>query len=501
MTNMDLSDECMIFDNDYQQLKRWCGEFGRSHLRAPTYFIRTFGCQQNDHDSEIAAGILEEAGFLQAVSVDESDLVLFNTCSVRANADRRFFGHVGSLKPLRRGGAPLIGVFGCMMEQPMHRDRVISTFPYVDFILGAGAMQLLPYALITILDADESHKQTLDMTGTESDVFAHGLPVRRTRSHRALLTIMTGCNNFCSYCIVPHTRGREISRPYEHIMEEARRAVKEGATEIMLLGQNVNSYGNDVRLKGGEAISFATLLKEISLIDELGIVRYMTSHPKDLSDELIEVIGSQSRVEPHIHLPLQSGSDVILKKMNRRYTAGHYLERVRKLRTSRPGITVSTDLIVGFPGETEQDFEDTLQVMREVRFDAAFTFIYSPRTGTPAASWYDEKEQASVHERFERLVTLQNAISLESNQVMVGKTVDVLIDGPSRRNPDILSGRARDDRLVNVSLNDEMSLPGNLVYKRSPAPGEIAKVKIDRAGSFSLEGTMVTEIKNEEAMP
>ncbi|HZK29187.1 MAG TPA: radical SAM protein, partial [Clostridia bacterium] len=279
MTTLDLNKMCLTFDEDCAQLRRWCGEFGRSRARAPSYYIKTFGCQQNDHDSEIAAGILEDVGFIQGTCVEESDLVLFNTCSVRANADRRFFGHVGRLKPLKRGGEPVIGVFGCMMEQAIHRDTVTSTFPHVDFMLGAGAMQLLPCALTSILSDGQTRKGTLDLIGSGVDVFASGMPVCRKHPHRALITIMTGCNNFCSYCIVPYTRGRELSRPYGPIMEEVRAAVNKGATEIMLLGQNVNSYGNDVRRKGGEAPSFASLLKDISLIDRVEIVRYMTSHP------------------------------------------------------------------------------------------------------------------------------------------------------------------------------------------------------------------------------
>ncbi len=445
-----------------------------------SYFIQTFGCQQNDHDSEIAAGILEEAGFVQATSIEEADIALFNTCSVRANADDRFFGHVGRLKPIKREGKPIIGVFGCMMEQKIHRDVIFESFSHVDFLLGAGAMELLPYALTEVIQGSRG-KRTLDLTHQATDVFGEGMPVKRERGHRALITIMTGCNNFCSYCIVPYTRGREKSRSYDDIMKEARKAVGEGAQEIMLLGQNVNSYGNDLRKLKQASPSFAKLLRDVSEIENLGIVRYMTSHPKDLSDELIDTIGRYPVIEPHIHLPLQSGSDVILKKMNRRYTAEHYLELVEKLRLSRPGITLTTDLIVGYPGETEEDFRATLALMETVRFDAAFTFFYSPRIGTPAADIYEEEEQAQVKERFERLVRLQNDISFESNQQLIGDTVDVLIDGPSRRDPDILSGRTRDDRLVNVSTA--------IMTTGQNRKGQFIPVKIEKAGSFSLEGT------------
>ena len=474
-------------NSESEKVRRWSLLFFKEKKRAPSYHIRTFGCQQNDHDSEIAAGILEKMGFIETPLTEEADLILFNTCSVRASADDRFFGHVGRLKSLKKDRFPLIGVFGCMMEQAMHRDTITRTFPYVDFILGAGAMELLPETLSHQLFSTGRGK-TADLSGKTSDPFAKDLPVRRIKPHRALITIMTGCNNFCSYCIVPYTRGREKSRPFEHIIEEAREAVRGGAVEIMLLGQNVNSYGNDIRRGGGEALSFAGLLREMSRIDSLGILRYMTSHPKDLSDELITVIGAQHVIEPHIHLPIQSGSDRILRQMNRRYNMSHFKERVRKLRASRPGITITTDLIVGFPGETEEDFEATLQVMEELRFDAAFTFIYSPREGTPAASSYQESVHPLVQERFERLVEVQNRISLESNSALVGLTVDVLTDGPSRRDPRILSGRTRDDRLVNFSIDDMTSLQGLGTCHELSLAGRFVPVKIERAGSFSLEG-------------
>lgn len=475
--------------DDLSRLREWSLTFTRDYGRLPAYHIQTFGCQQNDHDSEIAAGILEEAGLVPALELESSDLVLFNTCSVRANADDRFFGHVGRLKPMKKDGRPIIGVFGCMMEQLIHRDTILTSFPFVDFLLGAGAMEVLPAAILDTLEASSRKKKTLDLTKRDRDAFAEEMPVRRTRNHRALVTIMTGCNNFCSYCIVPYTRGREKSRPFEDILEEVRRAVDGGAAEIMLLGQNVNSYGNDMRRRGEESPGFPRLLEEVAQVPSLELVRYMTSHPKDLSDELIRVIGSSPKVEPHIHLPLQSGSDRILEKMNRRYTADHYLGLVRKLREARPGMTVTTDLIVGYPGETEEDFQATLWLMEEACFDAAFTFIYSPRTGTPAAELYDSEERDMIQERFERLVNLQNRLSLESNQKIIGKEVDVLLDGPSRRDPDIFSGRTRDDRLVNVSFPSMTSLQADPPDKNALI-GQYVPVLIEKAGSFSLEGRL-----------
>lgn len=485
MTSPLLSDESF---EKARPIRLWAAEVKRRFGRPPAYFIRTFGCQQNDHDSEIAAGILEDLGFQAAASTEDADLILFNTCSVRENADDRFFGHVGSLKPVKKKEGPIIGVLGCMMEQAVHRDRIYSSFSHVDFILGAGAMELLPQALNQVL-FEYGSKEPLDLTDQEKDAFGQGLPVRRSQHHRALLTIMTGCNNYCSYCIVPYTRGREESRSYDLIMEEARSVLDQGAVELMLLGQNVNSYGNDIRKRGEKSPDFAKLLADISQLPGLGLVRYMTSHPKDLSDDLIQAIGRYPQIEPHIHLPLQSGSDNILARMNRRYTAAHYLNLIEKLRASRPGMTITTDLIVGYPGESQADFEDTLRVMETARFDAAFTFIYSPRVGTPAARIYDPSESPLVQKRFEELVRLQNEMSLDSNCQLLGRTVKVLIDGPSRKDPAILSGRTLDDRLVNVTCPDRTSSHELSGGSDQCQAGLYLSVRVDEAGSFSLKGT------------
>jgi tRNA-2-methylthio-N6-dimethylallyladenosine synthase len=464
----------------WHALVAWCLDVQASEGRMPTYAIETFGCQQNDHDSERAAGLLEAAGLVPAPSVFEADIALFNTCSVRANADDRFFGHVGRLKSMKQStGRPIIVVFGCMMAQPVHRDTLRTTFPYCDVMLGAGAVDLLPEALADAVTADD-RRTVRDWTDRTSDPFYMGAPPIRDRRHRALVTIMTGCNNFCSYCIVPYTRGREVSRSYDAILRDVTDAAEAGAVEVMLLGQNVNSYGNDVRRKGRAHPTFAELLEAVAAVPGIDLVRYMTSHPKDLSDELIEVIGRTSTVEPHIHLPLQSGSDRILKAMNRRYTADRYLKLVDRLRAARPGISITTDLIVGFPGETDDDFEATLRVMEAAQFDAAFTFIYSPRVGTPAAEMIDVNDRATIQARFERLVDLQNRLSLASNERFVGQTVTCLVDGPSRRDPAVLSARTRDSRLVNFTVPDD---------RTPPAPGDWVVVAIERVGAFSMEGT------------
>ncbi len=485
------------FHEHVEKVKNWTNAFYLDTGRSPLYFIRTFGCQQNDRDSELAAGILEKMGFRGTEIPEEADLVLFNTCSVRANADHRFYGHLGRLKPVKKGGWPLIGVFGCMMEQDVHVGTITKTFPYVDFILGAGAVRTLPFAVTQVLFNGSRKQKTVNLTnqrGLGDDV---SLPIRRSDPHRALITIMTGCDNFCSYCIVPYTRGRERSRSYDRIMEEAENAVKQGVKEILLLGQNVNSYGNDRRKRGEEnAPDFASLLQDISRLEGLWAVRYMTSHPKDLSDKLIDVISGCPRVESHIHLPLQSGSDRLLKRMNRRYDAAHYLDLVRKLRACRSGITVSTDIIVGFPGETEEDWRATLRVMEEAAFDAAFTFLYSPRVGTPAADWYDESQHEIVQERFERLVEYQNELSLRSNRAMEGRIVEVLVDGESRRDPSVLSGRTHDDRLVNFgSVQKDLRGGAGDTPPLLPTagPGDVVRVLVKKAGPFSLDGEIIRE--------
>lgn len=496
-------------DDVSESVRNWVSEMSAYFGRPLTFFIKTFGCQQNDHDSEIAAGILSLLGFHEGISAEESDVVLFNTCSVRANADDRFYGHVGNMKPLKKEGYPIIGVFGCMMEQDIHVNTIKTTFPYVDFILGAGAMTHIPQALESVINARMTEKRNarkpLDLTSISlpSDSITSGeLPVKRQKRQRALITIMTGCNNFCTYCIVPYTRGREKSRIAADVVREVKQAVSEGARDVMLLGQNVNSYGVEERKRGEDPAlypTFSELLSEIALIDRLFVLRYMTSHPCDLSDELINVIGRIPVIEPHIHLPLQSGSDHILKKMNRRYDAAHYLSLVKKLRETRPDITISTDLIVGFPGETEDDFRATLRVMEEARFDAAFTFIYSPREGTPAARWFDSvssnreednntNHEATIRDRFERLTALQNRLSYDSNVKLEGREVAVLVDGSSKRSPDIFSGRTRDHRLVNFTAPDRMSLSGDNLLQA----GDVVLVRIDHAKIYSLEGTVTS---------
>lgn len=479
-----------------EEIRTAAEEFHINETRPLSYFIRTFGCQQNDNDSEISAGLLEHLGLEAASQIEEADIVIFNTCSVRENADRRFYGHLGNLKTWRSEEKQRrIGVMGCMPGQGTHNKHLKDTFPYIDFLLNAGDMGNLPRALYESRDQSGKHF-IVDLTDQPKEMTYPSLPVKRESRHRALISIMSGCNNFCTYCIVPYARGRESSRDPRVIIAEAQTAVDNGAKEIMLIGQNVNSYGNDKRRKGeSDFPSFAQLLKEIAQIPDLSVLRYMTSHPKDLSDELIEVIGQYETIEPHVHLPLQSGSTRLLKKMNRRYTAEHYLGLVQKLRAARPEITISTDIIVGFPGETEEDFEATLGLMEAVKFDRAFTFIYSPRSGTPAAEWEQNASDVEIQERFERLLDLQNTHSLESNKTCLDKSIYVLVSGRSKTDEEVFSGRTKDDRLVNFSVPDVSQLENEYAYTaRGEAvttvisEGSEVLVKVTKSKTTSLEG-------------
>jgi len=474
--------------DQYPLLKSWFLEYKDRHDHNPRYYIRTFGCQQNDADSEIMAGIMESIGFTPANSYSEGDLILINTCSVRENADERFFGHLGGIK--RYAGQEekrIIGVCGCMMTQDIHINRIKQSFPFVDFLLRPDQISFLPEFIENGLRQKE-----VFYANQEGTPFHENMPIARQRRYRALVSIMYGCNNFCSYCIVPYTRGRERSRPPENILKEISEVAASGIPEVMLLGQNVNAWGKDLK-EGQEELNFAWLLREASAISGIRRIRFMTSHPKDLSAALIETIGDYEVIEPHVHLPLQSGSNRILEKMNRKYTREKYLDIVKRLRAARPGISISTDIIVGFPGEEETDFFDTIDIMNQVRFDSAFTFIYSPRAGTPAAKCYDPNNRDIVQKRFEYLVELQNKHSLHSNQKQTGKVVEVLCEGVSSGNKNILSGRTADNRLVNFVPKEPNGSAeiAQSALNMSSREGEFIDVFITTAKTFSLEGREV----------
>ena len=402
--------------------------------RPGTFYVVTYGCQMNAHDSEKLTGMLEKMGMKQAPKRDEADFVIFNTCCVRENAERKALGNVTWLKEIRkRNPSLIIAVCGCMIQEPGMAQRILEQYRFINLAFGTSNLYRFPELLYRTLNSDRNI-----VVVENEDLVPEGLPVTRARKDTAYITIMYGCNNFCSYCIVPYVRGRERSRTPGRILEEAENLMDNGIQEIMLLGQNVNSYGKDL----GSGISFAGLLKKL---DETGIprIRFMTSHPKDLSDELIDVMSGCRHVLPQFHLPVQSGSDRILKEMNRHYTRGQYLDRIRKLREAVPGIGLSTDIIVAFPGETDQDFIDTMTLVDEVRFDSAFTFIFSPRTGTKAASLPGQIDPETATKRIQELIALQEKLQQETMKRFVGMEEEVLVEGLSRRNMKEISGKGR----------------------------------------------------------
>ena len=373
-----------------------------------TFHITTFGCQMNEHDSETIAGMLNELGYAESKLRNASDVILINTCSVRDNADKRFFGTLGQLKKIKEENPEkVIGICGCMMQQQHIIDTLKSKYPWVDLIFGTLNIHEFPKLLQNIL----SEREKLVAVWDGAEEIVEGLPSQRKYPYTAYVTIMYGCNNFCTYCIVPYTRGRERSRKPEEILDEVRALAADGVKEITLLGQNVNSYRG--ASEGCGETDFAGLLNALDEIDGLERIRFMTSHPKDLSAGLIQAYVTCNKLCPHIHLPVQSGSTEVLRRMNRRYSREDYLALLQKLRTALPGIAVTTDIIVGFPGETEEEFKDTLSLVEEVRFDSAFTFLYSVRRGTPAEGYGDQIPESVKHERFNRLVELVNRISAE----------------------------------------------------------------------------------------
>ena len=414
--------------------------------RPKRYHVVTYGCQMNAHDSEKIAGMMEAMGMVSAPAREEADFVIFNTCCVRENAERRALGNVTWLKEVRKEKPELlIGVCGCMIQEPGMAEKILKQYKFIDLAFGTANLHKLPEMMYDLLNGGERLVQVEDR-----DVIPEGIPIRRLRHDAAYITIMYGCDNFCSYCIVPYVRGRERSRDPEQILREADGLLESGVKEIMLLGQNVNSYGKG--LPGD--VSFAKLLKQL---DESGIprIRFMTSHPKDLSDELIDVMANGKHILPQFHLPVQSGNDEILAKMNRHYTRQQYLDRVKRLRKAIPGIGLSTDIIVGFPGETEEQFEDTMSLVDEVRYDSAFTFIYSPRTGTKAAEMPGIIPDQESTERIKRLINLQEKLQQETMKRFIGAEEEILVEGLSRRNDLAVSGKGKHGISITVQGNEK----------------------------------------------
>ena len=449
--------------------RRWVKDFEQKNGRLPKSFVLNMGCQMNARDSEKLEGILREAGFLPSEN-ENADFVILNTCTVRDNANQRVYGRLGELNGLKRRRPGMkIALCGCMMQEESVIEKLKKSYSFVDLIFGTHNIFKLAEL---IYDRLQKKKMVVDIwDGT--DAVVEELPIERKYPFKSGVNIMFGCNNFCSYCIVPYVRGRERSRNPEDIIKEIESLVRDGVVEVMLLGQNVNSYGKTLE----DPVSFAKLLQRVENIDGLERIRFMTSHPKDLSDELIAVMKESKKICRHLHLPLQSGSSRILKEMNRRYTKEQYLLLVDKIRKAIPGISLTTDIIVGFPGETDEDFEETMDVVRKVRYDSAFTFIYSKRTGTPAAAMENQVPDDVVKVRFDRLLKEVQEIASEVVKRDEKTVQKVLVEEPDTHEPGFVTGR--------LSNNTVVHFPGD-----ASLVGKIVDVSLDEAKGFYYMGSL-----------
>ncbi|MGE8204004.1 tRNA (N6-isopentenyl adenosine(37)-C2)-methylthiotransferase MiaB [Heyndrickxia sp. NPDC080065] len=439
------------------------------------FYIRTYGCQMNEHDTEVMAGIFMQMGYEPTDSVDDANVILLNTCAIRENAENKVFGEIGHLKPLKLERPDLlVGVCGCMSQEESVVNKILEKHHHIDMIFGTHNIHRLPQIL---KEAYMSKAMVVEVWSKEGDVIEN-LPKVRKGSIKAWVNIMYGCDKFCTYCIVPYTRGKERSRRPEDIIQEVRMLAAHGYQEITLLGQNVNAYGKDF-----EDINYGLgdLMDELRKVD-IPRIRFTTSHPRDFDDRLIEVLAKKGNLVEHIHLPVQSGSSDVLKIMARKYTRERYLELVRKIKEAIPDVALSTDIIVGFPNETDEQFEETLSLYREVGFEMAYTFIYSPREGTPAAKMKDNVPMEVKKERLQRLNDLVNQLSREALEKYKGKVVEVLVEGESKNNPDVLAGYTRKNKLV------------NFIGPKS-AIGKLVKVKITDAKTWSLNGEMIEELE------
>ena len=470
------------FESGINELKEYFASLGARKGRALTYNVLTYGCQLNESDSEKLSGMLMSMGLVQSKGgeLDDADVIVFNTCSIRENADRHLFGNLGAFKTLKKKDRDvIIAVCGCMMKVPENVARIKKSYPYVDLVFDPQQLHRFP---VLLRDAIRDKKQLVNITADDYIAEDSFFPIDRKRKFRALVPIMYGCNNFCSYCIVPYARGRERSRDFDEIVRELADLAEKGYKEVMLLGQNVNSY------RGGDGKSFADILRAASDFESFSRVRFMSSHPKDLSDEVIDIMASRPNVEKHLHLAMQSGSDKVLKDMNRPYTIGRFLEIADNFRKKVDGGSLTTDIIVGFPGETEEDFADTLKAVEKARFDAAFTFQYSARPGTKAAAFPDQIPQDIVTERFGRLTEITNRLAEESNSRLVGRTMEVLIEGISKAGDRTFSGRTITNHLVNFTIPEELGIdPGPDMLE-----GRLCEVRIDRARPYSVDGELVS---------
>ena len=451
--------------------REWVKNFEQKNGRLPKACVVNMGCQMNARDSEKLTGILEQVGYTEAADEEHADFVIYNTCTVRENANQRVYGRLGQLGHAKKKNPHMmIGLCGCMMQEPHVVEKLKKSYRFVDLIFGTHNIYKFAELLATRL---ESERMVIDIW-KDTDKIVEDLPVERKYSFKSGVNIMFGCNNFCSYCIVPYVRGRERSRDPKAIVREIERLVADGVVEVMLLGQNVNSYGKTLE----EPMTFAQLLREIEQIDGLERIRFMTSHPKDLSDELIEVMGNSKKICKHLHLPVQSGSSRILQKMNRRYTKEQYLTLVEKIRRAVPDISLTTDIIVGFPGETEEDFQETLDVVRKVRYDSAFTFIYSKRSGTPAAVMEDQVPDDVVKDRFDRLLTEVQQIASEVCAVHQGTVQTALVECKNEHDPHLMTGRLSNNLLVHFPGDESLI-------------GKLVDVRLDECRGFYYIGEMI----------
>lgn len=440
-----------------------------SSLIGKKYFVRTYGCQMNEHDGERVKGVLSKEGMIETENIEEASVIILNTCAIRENAHDKVFGFLGLVKKLKETHDILLGICGCMAQEESVVNEIMSKYKYVDFVFGTHNLNNM---INVINERINSGKQNIEVY-SELGSICEGIPEKRESKYSAWVDIQLGCDKFCTYCIVPYTRGTQRSRKKENIIEEVEKLKNEGYLEVTLLGQNVNAYGKDLY----ENYTLANLLEDVSKT-EIPRIRFVTSHPWDFTDEMIEVIKKYDNVMPYVHLPIQSGSDRILKLMGRKYTIDEYLKLYNKIRNEVEGVSITTDIIVGFPGETEEDFEETLKIVNECKFDGAFTFAFSPREGTPAAKLKDNTTIEEKNERLHRLNEIVNKYSNEANQKMVGKIEKCLVTGISEKDSSKYMGYTENMKLVNIISNE------NII-------GQIVNVKIDEAKSFSLNGTKV----------
>ncbi|MHC1682848.1 MAG: tRNA (N6-isopentenyl adenosine(37)-C2)-methylthiotransferase MiaB [Clostridiaceae bacterium] len=432
------------------------------------YIIETWGCQMNEEDSEKLSGMLKSIGYSKTEKREDADVIIFNTCAVRENAELKVFGNIGELKRLKLNNPNLIiAICGCMMQQKGMAEEVIKRFPFIDIIFGTHNAHKFPEYLNSVL---VDGKSIIEIKDKEEGI-VEGLPIDRLNSVKAFVTIMYGCNNFCTYCIVPYVRGRERSRNPEDIEKEISDLIAAGYKEFTLLGQNVNSYGKDLEPR----LDFAYLLRRINKIPGVERIRFMSSHPKDLTDEVIDAIAESEKVCEQIHLPVQAGSNDLLKRMNRSYTREQYLELVQKIKAKIPNVSLTTDIIIGFPGESDEDFNELISLIKEVEYDSAFTFLYSIRKGTPAAEMDNQIDEETKRKRFNTLVEEINKIIADKNKEYQDQVVEVLVEGCSKNDDTKLTGRTRNGKLVNFVGNVE-------------SIGKLVNVKVTKAQSFSLYG-------------